>query len=104
MELQELQSLTTSQVSFYKKAMVDVDTNTLYSYGIKIATLTDDNKVKLLDDYEDDYSQTTKKHLNEFIRQYVQHIYVELYPGQRTFIGIGDIRKALAGDMILDIE
>lgn len=104
MELQELQSLTTSQVSFYKKAMVDVDTNTLYSYGVKIATLTDDNKVKLLDDYEDDYSRTTKKHLNEFIRQYVQHIYVELYPGQRTFIGINDIRKALDGNMILDVE
>lgn len=55
--------------SFYNKARVDVDDNgnkTLYSYNTPVAKIVD-GKVQLLSDW--DSSQTTLRHVKEFLRQ-----------------------------------
>lgn len=71
MELQELKTIYDSRKSFYKKAMVgEVDTKYhLFSYGTLIATAKD-NVVTLVDNKEEDYSQTTLRHLREFVSQF----------------------------------
>lgn len=71
MELQELKTVYDSRKSFYKKAMVDKvdDTFRLFSYGTLIAT-ANDTVVTLVDKNEDDYSQTTLRHLREFVVQF----------------------------------
>lgn len=71
MELQELKTIYDSRKSFYKKAMVDKvdDTFRLFSYGTLIAT-ANDTVVTLVDKNEEDYSQTTLRHLREFVVQF----------------------------------
>lgn len=68
--MKELKPIYDTQKSFYNKAQVEATTNTvtLYSYGTAIMTY---NKVK--DDLTliwGDWSRTTGRHINEFLRQY----------------------------------
>lgn len=68
--IKELKPIYDTQKSFYNKAQVEAttDTATLYSYGTAIMTY---NKVN--DDLTliwDDWSRTTGRHINEFLRQY----------------------------------
>ncbi|MDD7731250.1 MAG: hypothetical protein PT942_03130 [Eubacteriales bacterium] len=68
--MKELKPIYDTQKSFYGKAQVEAttDTATLYSYGTAIMTY---NKVD--DDLTliwGDWSRTTGRHINEFLKQY----------------------------------
>ena len=58
-----------SRKSFYNKAIIDEQDGvyTLYSYGTKVAEIRD-NKVTLFPEW--DYSQTTLRHVKEFLQQF----------------------------------
>lgn len=73
-----------SRASFYGKADVVVDDNgnyTLFSYDTKIATIENpntDNELLVIYGSENGYmSQTTKRHLTEFTKQFTQHLWVD---------------------------
>lgn len=67
--MQELKCIYDKRKSFGHKAMVDVsgDEKILYSYGLKVCTITKDNEAI----YHDGAfgSQTTTRHINEFLKQ-----------------------------------
>ncbi len=66
----ELQPILSNQKSFYKKANVKQtnDTKTLISYSAKIATIKND-KLIYLNKNTNVYTQTTLKHLKDFLYQ-----------------------------------
>lgn len=97
MQLRTLRTVYTSQKSFYGKAQrlsLSGDGEYLFSYNTQIA-YTNGKDLKLLSTYEDDYSRTTMRHLNEFAKQSA---------GFTNNIGIKDVRNALAGDLIIKGE
>lgn len=70
MKTYELTPQFTNQKSFYNKATVESDKgmDKLYSYGTHMATLND-NELVYLNDEEVYYSNTTLKHVKEFLMQ-----------------------------------
>lgn len=56
-----------SRKSFYNKASVSDDTNDLYSYGVHVMTIKD-GKPRIVC-REDQLSQTTLRHIKEFLKQ-----------------------------------
>lgn len=68
MEKYELRTIYSTQKSFYGKAFVEILSNgskMLYSYNTLVCTLRPDNKISHIGYY----SQTTTKHINEFLMQ-----------------------------------
>lgn len=67
-------SLITSQKSFYKKAYVLEEENsvTLYSYGTRILTIYF-NRVPVLKKHWNGWSRTTANHINSFVYTYRYH-------------------------------
>lgn len=63
----ELSTQYDSRKSFYGKARVVVDSEgkILYSYGTKVARITNDNRPEVYGTY----SATTLRHIKEFLRQ-----------------------------------
>ncbi len=60
-----------SRASFYNKARVEVNydgTEILYSYDTPVAKCSPDGKCEVLPDWN--YSQTTRRHVHEFLRQH----------------------------------
>lgn len=68
--LTELMPIQTNQKSFYKKAMIEnIDnTQTLLSYGTPITTVSN-NEIIYLNENIEVYTQTTLKHLKDFLYQ-----------------------------------
>lgn len=66
----ELKAIYDSRASFYGKAQINIDGNkkTLYSYGVKVATV-DGDKLTFLTDNENHYTTTTLRHIKEFLTQ-----------------------------------
>lgn len=56
-----------SRKSFYNKASVSDDTNDLYSYGVHVMTIKDGRPIIVC--REDQLSQTTLRHIKEFLKQ-----------------------------------
>ena len=69
MQFYELDCRYDARQSFYGKAKVVVDKGctTLYSYDTKVAQINRKGELKLLPCW--DYSQTTMRHVKEFMRQ-----------------------------------
>ena len=69
MEFYELDCRYDARQSFYGKAKVVVDKGckTLYSYDTKVAQINRKGELKLFPYW--DYSQTTMRHVKEFMRQ-----------------------------------
>ena len=69
MEFYELDCRYDARQSFYGKAKVVVDKGckTLYSYDTPVAKINRKGELKLLSYW--DYSQTTMRHIKEFMRQ-----------------------------------
>ena len=68
MKIYELTARFDARQSFYHKAMVGVtkNTTTLFSYVTPVATIKN-GKLKLLDAWN--YSNTTRRHVKEFVIQ-----------------------------------
>lgn len=70
----ELKPELTNQKSFYKKATLEIDLNTneisLISYHTKMITIKED-KIIYKNEYDFNYTQTTLKHIKEFLYQYL---------------------------------
>ena len=66
----ELKSIHDTRKSFYGKAVVEIngDTVTLYSYNTKICSIIDKDKCQFVR-YWDGYSVTTSRHITEFCLQ-----------------------------------
>lgn len=66
----ELKALFDSRKSFYNKATVEIVGNnrTLISYETEICTIYGDNEIELLCS-TDNLTQTTLRHLREFLKQ-----------------------------------
>ena len=69
MKMYELGCIYDPRESFYGKAKVveDRGCQTLYSYDTPVAKINRKGKVTLLTEW--DYSQTTMRHIKEFMRQ-----------------------------------
>ena len=70
MVLCELAARYDSRKSFYGKAQVAQDENesTLYSYNTPVAKVDKTGKLTLLSAWN--YSQTTRRHVREFVKQF----------------------------------
>lgn len=68
MQMYELIARYDARQSFYHKAVVRVEKNktTLYSYETPVAVVSK-GKLKLLPDWN--YSNTTRRHVKEFVKQ-----------------------------------
>lgn len=73
MTTSELKAIYTNQNSFYGKATTTTNKNTiiLKSYNTNILEYnTTTKKIKFLTNNKDHFTQTTNKHINEFLKQY----------------------------------
>lgn len=70
MVLCELAARFDSRKSFYGKAQVAQDENesTLYSYNTQVAKVDKNGKLTLFPAWN--YSQTTRRHVREFVKQF----------------------------------
>ena len=70
MVLCELAARFDSRKSFYGKAQIAQDENDsiLYSYNTKVAQIDKNGKLTLFPAWN--YSQTTRRHVNEFVKQF----------------------------------
>ena len=69
----ELQAIYTTQKSYYGKATTTTNKNTiiLKSYNTNILEYnTKTKKLKFLTNNKEHFTQTTNKHINEFLKQY----------------------------------
>ena len=69
----ELKTIHTNQNSFYGKASIITSKNKiiLKSYNTNILEYnTTTKKIKFLTNNKDHFTQTTNKHINEFLKQY----------------------------------
>lgn len=73
MQYYALQPRYDARQSFYGKALVFIDEQTgskmLHSYGTHVATITGSDAVVLKDAHPQALSQTTLRHIKEFLKQ-----------------------------------
>ena len=85
--LQELETIYTTQNSFYKKAFYMIDDNMikLFSYETLVAIIDTTNKTFKVANNENYFSRTTMRHVNEFKNQFFDN----------DNLSISDVRKMI---------
>lgn len=84
--------------SYYKKAQVEIDydreTITLYSYGYKLAVISNKEQDIYINTSNSQWcSNTSLRHLKEFIRQYVSFLKEDMWEIVESGLSLNKIRK-----------